>query len=393
MEILFKCLHPVVLDDGRVFGCGVCAHCRRLKYTEWSVRCRHEMMYTTGACFFTLTYSNKTLPVDKRIIKECPDDMQGTLNYRHTTLFLKRLRKHFPPGSIRYVYCGEYGPLSWRPHYHFILFGVDFLTPGLKKLLSDCWRLGHVDLSKKPVTEHAIQYTLGYVRKKIDGRLSTPHYYANYRVPPQQRQSQGLGRIWCDRNVDTWSRSLLVGYNGHQVPIPRYYIKRLYKSEGLTVKENVHNLATGKSHISYKVIPDYSKQYSGRIINVMAVNMVKRFERLKTLYVDVIPGRLIRSFIQATSDFFISTVERNIDCYRDLSLILSVYPDYVINRTIRHDTARARYRDDLSYLTKRYGDLGRKMFDSARQKELEIRRGRYGQRDVYESAIRAFGVA
>ena len=62
--------------------------------------------------FITLTYDNEHLPKDESIDK---DELQR---------FFKRLRKNYPPKTIKYFACGEYGDKKKRAHYHAIIFGV-----------------------------------------------------------------------------------------------------------------------------------------------------------------------------------------------------------------------------------------------------------------------------
>ena len=38
---------------------------------------------------------------------------------------MKNLRREYGSG-IRFLGCGEYGELHGRPHYHYILFNIDF---------------------------------------------------------------------------------------------------------------------------------------------------------------------------------------------------------------------------------------------------------------------------
>ena len=41
---------------------------------------------------------------------------------RDLDLFLKRLRSYYPDEKIRYYALSEYGPTSFRPHWHLLLF-------------------------------------------------------------------------------------------------------------------------------------------------------------------------------------------------------------------------------------------------------------------------------
>ncbi len=94
--------------------CGQCIGCRISQSKNWAIRCVHEASLHEFNCFVTLTYNESSLPTG------------GTLVKRDVQLFLKRLRKQFSGLTIRFYCCGEYGENLLRPHYHLILFGVDF---------------------------------------------------------------------------------------------------------------------------------------------------------------------------------------------------------------------------------------------------------------------------
>lgn len=88
---------------------------------------------------------------------------------RHdVTCFLKRLRKRlnkfFPNEKISYYLVSEYGPATFRAHYHLV-----FLTdsPSLAKILSDsvnsCWQLGFTNTTLLASKSKAASYVASYV--------------------------------------------------------------------------------------------------------------------------------------------------------------------------------------------------------------------------------------
>jgi len=101
--------------------------------------------------FATLTYDNEHLPVD------------GSLNPKHTQLWLKRLRSLLgPTRPLRYYLVGEYGDDTFRPHYHAALFGLSCVE---NELLAQSWSMGNTLLGT--LTDQSAQYIAGYVTKKM----------------------------------------------------------------------------------------------------------------------------------------------------------------------------------------------------------------------------------
>ncbi len=111
-------------------ACSQCIGCRLDHAGMWASRIEHESsLYddSNGNCFITLTYDEEHLPQD------------WSLDKSHFQKFMKRLRKRYPQ-KIRYYHCGEYGENCrhgihttlcpgcnvGRPHYHAILFNIDF---------------------------------------------------------------------------------------------------------------------------------------------------------------------------------------------------------------------------------------------------------------------------
>lgn len=204
--------------------CGQCVGCRLERGRQWAIRCMHEKRMSTDAVFATLTYEDKQLPMSPR--------GAPTLVREHATLFLKRLRNHYGAG-IRFFGCGEYGTRTARPHYHMLLFNVDFgdkkfykVAKGGERLynspaLDDIWSYGYVVLGD--VTFDSARYVAGYILKKVkaigpceDRWQREPEFGMMSRMP-------GIGRKWLDKYADEAYAHDSVIIDAHETPIPRYY--------------------------------------------------------------------------------------------------------------------------------------------------------------------------
>lgn len=151
-------------DLAQYLPCGTCSECVAAKAREWSVKCIAESKYHTVNCAFTLTYSDENIH-------------ETGLSKRDIQLFMKRLRKRFGVG-IRYFIVGEYGDNTCRPHYHGILFGMDFpdkypWQKGKKgsmqyrsSTLESLWTLGHCTVGD--FNDATASYICQYVNKKLD---------------------------------------------------------------------------------------------------------------------------------------------------------------------------------------------------------------------------------
>lgn len=89
-------------------------------------------------------------------------------------------------GRVRFYMCGEYGEKNFRPHFHALLFGVDFhdkvpfsesgsgQTLYISHKLSGLWGLGHCLIGN--VTFESAAYVSRYVMKKVTGSKADAHY-------------------------------------------------------------------------------------------------------------------------------------------------------------------------------------------------------------------------
>ena len=154
---------PILNKEGDLrLPCGKCSECISKRSMEWSLRCKHEISLHDSNCFITLTYNDDELNDDELYLP----DMQK---------FLKRLRKSISPSKIRYIYSGEYGSKTARPHFHAIIFGWEpddqtFLKETSKgnrlfdsKTLSKLW--GHGNVSVGTANERTAYYIASYTLK------------------------------------------------------------------------------------------------------------------------------------------------------------------------------------------------------------------------------------
>lgn len=216
-------------------ACGKCIGCRLDRSREWAVRCVHEAQMHDKNCFITLTYKDSELVLTP--------EGTPTLFHEHFQLFMKKLRKKFGDG-IGFFMCGEYGEKHHRPHYHAILFGVDFKDKEHartndngdrvyhSKTLDELW--GHNDPEDCPseIGEASFQsaaYIARYVVKKLGGPMEALY---DGRLPDYGKPSRkyAIGKKWLEKY---WTD--IFNYNelrveGHTIPIPRYYRKWLEKN-------------------------------------------------------------------------------------------------------------------------------------------------------------------
>lgn len=203
--------------------CGQCIGCRLARSRDWAVRCVHEAQLHEASCFVTLTYDEDHLPED------------GGLVLRHWQLFAKRLRKEL--GPFRFFHCGEYGEQTYRPHYHALLFGVDFSSDRevYQRHPHFLWRSDTLDrvwgMSQHnpigAVSYETASYVARYVVKKLTGNEAA-ETYGDLR-PPYVTMSRrpGIGSGWLEKFSSDVYPSDEVVINARRFRPPRFYDKKV----------------------------------------------------------------------------------------------------------------------------------------------------------------------
>lgn len=243
------CFHPlkamrstdgvkILRPDAPLFNlripCGQCVGCRLERSRQWAVRCMHEASCHTENSFVTLTYDEEHLPRDR------------SLDYDVFQRFMKRLRKAYLDRVIKFYMCGEYGETYARPHFHAILFGIDWpdkqvfsVRDGVRLYTSEAlarlWPNGFSSIGD--VTFESCAYVARYVMKKVTGDAAAAHYRMvdtetgelYDRKPEFNRMSlkPGIGGTWFSRfHTDVFPHDYVVS-RGVKCKPPKYY-DRLY---------------------------------------------------------------------------------------------------------------------------------------------------------------------
>lgn len=212
------------LDLPVTVPCGQCIGCRLERSRQWAIRCLHEAQLHKENCFITLTYDNKNLPAD------------GSLHLPDFQKFMKRLRKQYDHRSVRFFHCGEYGDRLGRPHYHAILFGLDFADKQLfmvspsgetlyrSVILERLWPFGYSTIGN--VTFESAAYVARYIMKKVTGEKAEEHYQG--RTPEYTTMSRrpGIAAGWLEKYQDDVYPADEVVVRGKRMRPPKFYDTR-----------------------------------------------------------------------------------------------------------------------------------------------------------------------
>lgn len=215
--------------------CGQCIGCRLERSRQWAMRCVHESKLHEHSCFVTLTYDDHHVPSG------------GSLDYTHFQKFMKRTRKLL--GPVRFFMAGEYGDQLGRPHFHALLFGIDFHDKKIFKnpshgqklftseTLSKLWPYGFASVGA--CTFESAAYVARYCLKKVTGDASESHYSRLdldtgeiYQLTPEfahMSLKPGIGYGWYEKFGSEVYHTDKVLIDGQLVKPPKFYDKKQKK--------------------------------------------------------------------------------------------------------------------------------------------------------------------
>lgn len=242
------CVTPISIDSGSFRGrrvpCSKCVECGLSKSRTWAVRCMHEASVHSCNSYVTLTYSDEFLPVGGSLDGPIPFPRPGAKPGAFAE-FVKRLRARREVESVRYFHAGEYGADNQRPHYHALLFGVDFpdkvqvaTRQGFpifgSSELEDLWPFGFAEIGS--VTFESAQYVAKYCVKKAlaGGKYGFGDNREREYITMSRRP--GIGSEWVSRFAAEVVRFGSVMLRDVEVDVPRFYVDKLSEAQQEVIK-------------------------------------------------------------------------------------------------------------------------------------------------------------
>ena len=137
--------------------------------------------------------SKEMLFILNRVKHNVPNRIPYVCN-RDLDLFLKRLRSYYPDEKLRYYAVSEYGPQSFRPHWHLLLFSnSDRLSQTILENVSKAWSYGRCDASLSR------GFAAMYVASYVNSFVSLPDFYTQMPKVVRPKSFHSIG--FTDSNL------------------------------------------------------------------------------------------------------------------------------------------------------------------------------------------------
>lgn len=265
-----NCIDPVTIkiprsaynDTFRVIQvpCGKCVLCKKDYQNSWMIRVVEQLKTTSKSIFVTLTYAQEHLPMNvDKITGEC----YPTVVKKHVQDWLKRFRssykyKYNKVAKFSYFLCSEYGPRTFRPHYHVIIIGLNRLD----------FNLALIDWQEKFGFTTCENVTLSTLKSLVNtgryiGKYCSKGVFENPRValglvnPCFRLVSKGFGSTYVVKNksfhlsgdIDQIVAKRRYYLNNFQYKLPRYYVQKIYSNHYL--RDKITNNILAKSDALY----------------------------------------------------------------------------------------------------------------------------------------------
>jgi len=122
-------------------------------------------------CFSYPMYPKDLFTILNKVKYPIPNRIPYVCN-RDLDLFLKRLRSYYPDEKLRYYAVSEYGPTTFRPHWHLLLFSnSERFSETVLKNVSKAWSYGRCDASLSR------GFAAPYVASYVNSFVALPDFY------------------------------------------------------------------------------------------------------------------------------------------------------------------------------------------------------------------------
>lgn len=326
------CEFPVQVKDS--FGhiqyvpCGHCQACLNTRSLHWQNRIEDETKCWKYCVFFTLKYAPEHLHILHIAPNSCSNDFKlldtdtaelyefpagsvslnaasfcrrmikvrkpvAALSKRDIQLFMKLLRYYVTDllkGStesktVRYYITGEYGPTTFRPHYHGVLwFNSDTVASYIRDIICKAWP--HNNYSVQPLEFSFVEHGSGtkrtpasYIASYVNSvsNLSEVHRHKSLRPFALYSKCPPIGSLFYTEEkvrqiFDTASPTISQNVNGENVDVPilPYLKNRLFPRLPLFTRLSItdRNLLYGAVRFSaaqtYDEFEDWCRDQVGR---------------------------------------------------------------------------------------------------------------------------------
>lgn len=267
-----------VLGRSVKIPCQTCASCRADKIAHWSVRLEFEALDKPSA-FVTLTCDDYHLEYNEGFY-------EPTLKRSVFHKFIDKLH-HVCDDKFTYFGCGEYGDRKGRPHYHLVIFGLDWIK--YFHIIPKYWKKGKCDVG--PLLSGGCRYVLKYMEKQQFNReFNDSVYYDNGLDIPFVSMSPGIGSSVYLAHYAELLRNAPLIFGSRSVIAPAYWRRKyLHLSEdtvrnSIAVKLAYVRSIQDKARRMNMTVSDYISWYAKlrekRLISRMQKQGVPVYERL-----------------------------------------------------------------------------------------------------------------
>lgn len=254
----------------------------------------------------------------KRVVYPSFEDCDNRIPYCNTSdcqKFLKRLRFHSKDKYNEEIYfyaVSEYGPRTYRPHWHLLLFfNSDELTSAIQQFVSKSWSYGHTtcELSRGGSASYVASYVNSNVclpslylqHKEIRARSLHSKGYGNNSVFPTQATIHELDEMY---SVLLNGKSVSLNGKAKQIYPSRSYKHTVFPRFPNLVRKSAHS--SGLLFSAAFFTPERLVRYG--YLDVTYDKSVSPVSQLAHAYTDFFLDRKDKGFLYFDDELIFATV-------------------------------------------------------------------------------------